>query len=159
MKRVSVWLKAGVLALMMASSAAMATAYSEQKVVYHINDEGQQDHVQAMRFIQNHINAVGEEKIDLKVVMHGDGLAMIMYPESIGEVKVFKTGSADDNVQARIDGLKDQGVQFLVCENTVTGREVDPFDHLHNVDEEDIVPSGVATLSELQLQGYTYIRP
>ena len=59
---------------------------------------------------------------------------------------------------ARVAGLKEQGVQFQICANTLKGRKVD-LDMLYDASEGDIVPSGVAQLAILQSQGYAYIKP
>jgi intracellular sulfur oxidation DsrE/DsrF family protein len=131
--------------------------YGKQKVVYHINAYGPQGQAAALRNVQNHINAVGAENLELAVVMHGDGVAMVLYPDAVGDTKM-KEGNADDQMQARIAGLKQQGVRFEVCANTLKGRNV-AVDDLYDVSEADIVPSGVAELSKLQAQGYTYIKP
>ena len=45
--------------------------YGKQKVVYHVNYDDPKKQKGAMRNIQNHINAVGAENMDLRVVMHG----------------------------------------------------------------------------------------
>ena len=58
-----------------------------------------------------------------------------------------------------IDGLKNQGVQFKVCANTLKGRKVNMEQDLYMVEEADIVPSGVAELGILQAQGFAYIKP
>jgi len=60
---------------------------------------------------------------------------------------------------AKIDNLKNQGIKFNVCANTVRGRKVDINSDLHNVDKSDIVPSGVAELAHLQSLGYAYVKP
>jgi len=112
---------------------------------------------QALCNIQNHINAVGAENLDLKVVMHGNGVAMVMEPEYLSETKM-KEANADADMQARIAGLKQQGVKFNICANTLKGRQI-PMDALYDTTEADIVPSGVAELAHLQAQGYTYIKP
>jgi len=62
-------------------------------------------------------------------------------------------------LQARISGLKDQGIQFEVCANTLKGRKINAEDDLYDVSKADIVPSGVAQLAILQSQGYAYIKP
>ena len=141
------------------SGTAMAERYSKQKVVYHINYDNPKQQTGALRNIQNHINAVGAENMDIKVVLHGNGLALLMNPESLPKLKKFKHANADDNMAAKIDGLKNQGVAFNVCANTVKGRGVNMEDDLYDVDQADIVPSGVAELTHLQAQGYTYIKP
>jgi hypothetical protein len=41
----------------------------------------------------------------------------------------------------------------------VRGRKVDMDTDLYNVDESDIVPSGVAEVAKLQQEGYVYIKP
>ena len=50
-------------------------------------------------------------------------------------------------------------MSFLVCNNTLTSRKIDYENDLFEVFEDDIVPSGVAELSYLEQQGYTYIKP
>jgi len=133
--------------------------YDKQKVVYHINYDDPKAQAGALKNIQNHINAVGAENMDIKVVLHGNGLSLLLDPASLPKLKKFKHANATDKMIAQIDGLKDQGVAFNVCSNTVKGRNVDLEGDLHNVDKNDIVPSGVAELSHLQQLGYTYIKP
>ncbi len=135
------------------------SGYAKQKVVYHINYDNPKQHTGALRNIQNHINAVGEENLDLKVVLHGNGLAMLLEPDALSRVPKFKSASANDEIAAKIAGLKDQGVGFHVCANTINGRKVDYQADLHDVSEEDIVSSGVAEVAKLQAMGYSYIKP
>jgi len=138
----------------------VATAgYTKQKVVYHVNYDNPKKQAGALRNIQNHINAVGAENLDLKVVLHGNGLAMLVNPDSLPNLPKFKHANADDQMAAKIDGLKTQGVRFQVCANTIKGRAVNMENDLYDVDPEDIVPSGVAELAKLQGEGYTYIKP
>ena len=144
-------------ALIAVPALAETSAYEKQKVAYHVNYYGAKDQTAALRNVQNHINAVGAENLELAVVMHGDGLALLLYPDAVEDTKM-KEGNADDQMQARIAGLKQLGVEFKVCANTLKGRNV-AVDALYDVDEADIVPSGVAELSKLQQQGYTYIKP
>ncbi len=133
--------------------------YGKQKVVYHINYDNPKKQAGALRNIQNHINAVGAENLDIKVVLHGNGLALLLDPESLDKLKKFKHANANEKMIAKIDSLKDQGVDFNVCANTVRGRKVDLESDLYNVEKSDIVPSGVAELARLQLMGYAYIKP
>jgi len=145
------------LVFVVAAPVSADDGYEKQKVVYHVNYYGPKQQAGALRNVQNHINAVGAENLDLAVVMHGNGVAMLLYPDSLADTKM-KEANADDQMQARIAGLKQQGVEFKVCANTLKGRNV-AIDDLYDVDESDIVPSGVAELSKLQGQGYTYIKP
>jgi len=136
-------------ALALAGGLAAAEGYGQQKVVYHINTDGQSgtSYRAAMNNVQNHINAVGAENLDLKVVLHGDGLGLLM------------AANTDDGLQTVVGGLKAQGVTFQVCNNTLRGREISYENDLYDVWEEDIIESGVAELAHLQTQGFTYIKP
>jgi intracellular sulfur oxidation DsrE/DsrF family protein len=135
---------------LLATPEASAEGYGKQKVVYHINGEGGPEskaYKGAMRNIQNHINAVGAENLDMKVVMHGNGVGLVM------------AAQADGTLQTIIGSLKAQNVSFHVCNNTLVGRNISYENDLYDVWDSDIVPSGVAELAHLQQQGYTYIKP
>lgn len=161
MKKVLTYLSA--LLFLTLSTFTTVTAgengYGKQKVVYHINYDNPKKQNGALRNIQNHINAVGAENMDIKVVLHGNGLALLVEPDALARVPKFKHGNANDQMAAKIDNLKGQGVAFNVCANTVKGRKVNVDNDLYDVEKSDIVPSGVAELAKLQIQGYTYIKP
>ena len=143
----------------LSTDAYAANGYEKQKVVYHINYDDPKKQAGALRNIQNHINAVGKEDLEIKVVLHGNGLALLLEPDSLDKLKKFKHANADEKMTAKIDGLKAQGVAFNVCANTVRGRKVDLETDLYNVSQDDIVSSGVAEVARLQQQGYVYIKP
>jgi len=150
------------LAALMMAAVAVTTAcapkmekaetegrYSKQKVVYHVNypgEEGDKKYKGAMRNVQNHINAVGAENLDIKVVIHGNGINLLKNAKSAGKL------------QTAVASLKSQNVSFQVCANTLKGKKIGQ-DELFEVFDEDIVPSGVAELAHLQALGYTYIKP
>ncbi len=144
---------AAIVLALPAGFAAEARAegrYGKQKVVYHVNEgggEGNTAYIKALKNIQNHINAVGKDDIEVKVVMHGDGLDLL------------RNAVTDLKLQGEVVNLKNQNVAFAVCANTLKGRKIDPDKDLFEVTGDDIVPSGVAELSYLQGKGYTYIKP
>ncbi len=159
MKTMKVWVSMLAAVAMLAGMNVLAgDRYGKQKVVYHINYDDPKTQAGALRNIQNHINAVGAENLDLKVVMHGKGLTLLLTPDAVANTKL-KMGNATDDIQAKISGLKDQGVGFQVCSNTLKGKKIDHEADLYDVDAADIVPSGVAELARLQAMGYTYIKP
>jgi intracellular sulfur oxidation DsrE/DsrF family protein len=124
--------------------------YGKQKVVYHINYNGgdkDKKYRGALRNIQNHINAVGAENMEIKVVLHGNGLGLLASAKS------------NNLLQGQVASLKSQNVGVHVCNNTLKGRKISYESDLFDVFKEDIVPSGVAELSRLQQMGYTYIKP
>lgn len=138
-----------MLALGLLSAPAAADHVAKAKAVYHVNLDGGPDnayYLGAMRNIQNHLNAVGADKIEIKVVMHGNGINLV------------RNAKENTRLQSVIAALKGQKVDFVVCKNTLTDRKI-AREELYDVDEEDIVLSGVAELTHLQHHGYTYIKP
>ena len=147
----------GWLAAVLLAFSSLTVAAEKQKVVYHINGDDPKQQMSALGNIRNHINASGAENLDIKVVMHGDGLSLLLFPDQISKTKM-KAANATEAMQVKVAGLKEQGVTFQVCNNTLKGREI-PLDALYDAKEADIVPSGVAQLAILQAQGYAYIKP
>jgi intracellular sulfur oxidation DsrE/DsrF family protein len=137
----------GMVCMMAASAAGLAADCGKQRVVYHVNYGDEKRQSAAMRNIQNHINAVGKENLDLRVVMHSAGY------------KLLANANNDPNLQQKITNLKDQGVKFQICANTLRGKKLNYKNDLYDVDQADIVPSGVAELAKLQGEGFAYIRP
>lgn len=135
-----------LLAMAVPGLSPAATPDDVTRVVYHVNQGDPAVHVGALRNVQNHINAVGAENLDIKVVMHGGGLNLLA------------GANQNPDLQAAVDSLKLQGVEFQVCRNTMVSRQMQ-LDALYDAKESDIVDSGVAQLSILQRQGYTYIKP
>ena len=136
----------GLLALG-AAGCATTDGYGKQKVVYHVNSDDPKTLKAAMGNIQNHINAVGKENIDLRVVMHGDGVALLQKAKD------------DQDTKSKVDNLKLQGIAFNVCANTLKGKKLNYKSDLYDVSEKDIVPSGVAEIAHLQKLGFTYVKP
>jgi uncharacterized protein len=150
MNRIRWVILAGALAAASAVQAETDSYFGEQKVVYHINYAGGEigdGYRPALTNIQNHIDAVGVDNLEVKVVLHGDGLALLR--------------SAVDNqaLQMDVTSLKTQNVEFRVCQITLDRRDISYEEDLFEVWEDDIVPSGVAEVARLQQMGYAYIKP
>jgi hypothetical protein len=137
----------GLLALGGCAATGGGSGYDKQKVVYHINADDTKYLKAAMGNVQNHINAIGQDKIEVRVVMHGNGLGLLQQAKS------------DEDIKSRIDNLKLQGVGFQVCGNTLKARNINYKSDLYDVSEKDIVPSGVAEIATLQTKGYSYVKP
>lgn len=144
-----------LLALLIAGASAAATplpalaavpasqSEMQEKVVYHVNDASQARI--AMRNIENHLNATPEARI--VVVTHGKGIDFLL------------NDAMDDKgaYQPQVAGLKNRGVDFRVCRNTLKGRKLDDNAVIF---EASVVPSGVAELGKLQArEGFVYIKP
>ena len=110
MKSIAKLLIAALVAssFLVAGQVSAGEYYGKQKVVYHINYDDPKLQAGALRNIQNHINAVGAENLDLKVVLHGNGLALLLEPESLAHLKKFKHANADQQMTAKVANLKGQ---------------------------------------------------
>lgn len=138
---------AALALLTLGTGCATLPGQGKQKVVYHINYNDEAQLKAALGNVKNHISAIGQDKIDVKVVMHGNG------------VDLLKIANTDLNMQQKVIGLKQDGVAFEVCNNTLVGKKINYKNDLFDVSEKDIVPSGVAEVANLQQQGYVYIKP
>ena len=100
-----------------------------------MNFDDSQEQQQTLRYIKNHLNAVGEDKLDLRVILHGDGLTLLLEPD-MADNTLFKSGYATDELTASVAALKDGGVRFLVCANTLRGKKVDHENDLYDAYQE-----------------------
>jgi uncharacterized protein len=129
------------------ADAAPPGYFKDQKVVYH-NDGGSPDNASYFRrmlnSMKNHVEAVGKDHVEIRVVDHGGG------------VELFQMAQTDKELASRVDALRAQGVRFLICANTLRERQID-WHTLYGVNEDDVVPSGVAEFARLQGMGFVYI--
>lgn len=133
---------AGGLALLVGIPAFAA---GEVKVVYHLS-EGLDQAARAMGNIRNHLEADPSAKII--VVTHGLGIDFLL------EGAQNRNGQAFD---APVGALASRGVEFRVCNNTLTARKIPANKVLMDA---KVVQSGVAEVARLQAkEGYAYLRP
>lgn len=126
-----------------AAALSLSVQAAEEKVVYHINDASIAR--VAMRNIDNHLAASPSAKI--VVVTHGKGIDFLL------------NGAKDDKGELApvVAGLKEKGVTFDVCRNTLKGRNLTDSAVIM---EAQVVPSGVAEIGKLQAhEGYVYLKP
>jgi intracellular sulfur oxidation DsrE/DsrF family protein len=138
-------LKAAALALLLVTSFQAQAADDVIKTVYHMS-EGIPQASRAMNNIRNHLSA--DPKAKIVVVTHGLGIDFLLQGA---------TNQMDQPFAGAIADLTNQGVEFRVCNNTLTARKIDPSKVAM---EAIVVPSGVAEVSRLQArEGFVYLRP
>lgn len=127
------------VALLSAGSQAMAAAPS---VVYHINDAAGQA-LSGLRNARNQLDVAPETK--MVIVTHANGIDFLM------------TGYKDaDKVGPLVSALAARGVEFEVCEITLKNRNLSKDEFML---EANFVPSGVVRITQLQQDGYAYLKP
>ncbi|MBC7485039.1 MAG: DsrE family protein [Rhizobacter sp.] len=115
------------------------------QVVYHLM-EGQAQSTRAMNNLRNHLDADPTAKI--VVVTHGQGIDFLLEGAQDSQGRPFA---------GAIGELTNRGVQFRVCNNTLTQRNIEKE---KVVMEASVVPSGVAEVARLQAkEGFVYLRP
>ena len=133
------------LALGLFALCASGAHAQDIKAVYHVNT-GVDTIAAILGNVRNHINA--DPTVKIAVVTHGPGIDFLLDGAKDSKGREF-SGTISD--------LASKGVQFRVCNNTLTSRSIDP----NKVSmEAKIVPSGVAEVARLQAkEGYVYLKP
>ena len=128
-----------------------------EKAVYHLSvNPKEKGYLAVQGNVRNHLNALVASgvKPEIKVVINGDGLGLLQ----LAHEQEF---DANARLPAAITELREKGVQFLVCYNTLTGRKI-PMAKLYGAKPGDLVPAGVAEVAEvarLQALGYHLVKP
>ena len=134
----------GLTALMLALSFGSVQA-QDIKVAYHVNT-GVETAAGILGNLRNHLNADPSAKI--VVVTHGAGIDFLLDGAKDSKGREFS---------GMVAGLTSSGVQFRVCNNTITSRNIDASKVSM---EAKIVPSGVSEVARLQAkEGYVYLKP
>jgi intracellular sulfur oxidation DsrE/DsrF family protein len=122
-----------------------ARAAEPVKVVYHMAD-GIDQAARGLASIRNHLRAAPDTKI--VVVALGEGIRFLLKGATERNGRPF---------DAAVSALARQGVEFRVCNNTLTAHNIDKSELMPDI---SLVPAGVVEIARLQAQeGYAYIRP
>ena len=131
--------------LLISGLLACALSWAEIKVVYHLS-EGIPQASRAIGNIRNHLAADPTAKI--VVVTHGLGIDFLLDGA---------TNQMDQPFSGSVSDLVSKGVEFRVCNNTLTARKISKDKLLM---ETKVVPSGVAEVAKLQAnEKFVYLRP
>lgn len=132
------------MAVTRAQAAPTDQSPKRQKVVYHLADA---DRVSfALGNIGNHLDGVGgAEHLDIVLVVLGPAL------------RIFHRETANPDIASRVGKFAKAGVQLAACKNTMKAQDVALESLLPGFTIAD--KGGVVKITELQMQGYAYIRP
>jgi uncharacterized protein len=122
---------------------------------HHIAIQVDQNDPQVMNLALGNANNVIEyyrdknEEVDIDIVAYGPGLHMLR----------ADTSPVQDRVRRLKDMIFPGKIQFSACNNTKQGMEKAEGHPIALLPDATVVPSGVVHLSELQEQGWSYVRP
>jgi len=144
-------LAAAVAVVFSISSAAFAADAKPHRIAIQVD----QNDAATMNLALNNVTNIMQyyrdkgETVSVEVVAYGPGLNM--YREDTSPVK--------DRLKQIVSLAFPSEVKFSACGNTKQGMEKKEGHPITIVPQASIVPSGVVRLSELQEQGWTYIKP
>ena len=127
---------------------ALVLADTEKtKVVYHVDGKDPDVAKYALALMNKHIEAEGgPDKIDIVLVVHGPAL------------KLFEAETVDPDLKDKLKVVVDKGTQAEMCQvsmklfGTPLEKLVAGFKHTGH-------PVAVKRITDLQKQGYLYIKP
>lgn len=139
------WLMSAVLAAAtVAGLPAMAQSGAKpgkSQAVFQISDNDPQKWSLALNNARNVQVDLGEEQVELEIVVYGPGISML---------------KGDSPVAARVAAALKSGVKVVACENTMKAQKLVYADMLPHI---GYVPAGVVELINKQREGFAYIRP
>jgi len=145
---------AGLLAIAVALILAPAIAADNSKahrVAFHVD----QNDPAVMNLVLNNATNLMEyyhekgEQVQIEIVAYGPGLHMLR----------DDTSPVKDRLKQLASGSFPSSVKFSACGNTQKGMEKREGHAIPIVPEATVVSAGVVRLTELQEQGWSYIRP
>lgn len=140
---------AGAAAFMPTLPALAAEAKREHHIAFQVNDNNPARMTLALNNIVNVVRHYSEkgDQVEIEVVAYGPGLHMLR--EDTSPVK--------DRVKSMKASIPD--LTFTACGNTIENMEKAEGKKIEIVPQAGVVQAGVVRLTELQEQGWTYIRP
>lgn len=147
---------ASAAALLALALIAVAPAHAaEQAKAHRIAVQVDQNDPAVMNLVLNNVTNLLDyyhskgEQAQVEVVAYGPGLAMLR--EDVSPVK--------ERLKRLKDGSFPSSLIFSACHNTMQGMEKREGHPIRIVPEARVVPAGVVRLTELQEEGWTYLRP
>jgi len=148
-KRFKFHLLCGLAALLAFALAPPATAqdekpFAENKFVLQISDMDPDKQTLVLNVASNIIKYYGQDQADVEIVAFGPGLRLLF---------------AENSNAGRIEGLKETGVRFAACGNTMA-KMTATLGHEPKLNPNaTVVPGGIVRIKELADQGYLLVKP
>jgi uncharacterized protein len=135
---------AGLFAVRNSTPSARGDTARIPKAVYHLSDAEKVAFV--LGNVRNHIDGMGgPQNVRIAVVVHGTAL------------KSFIAETANSNIKSRVVSAASDGVALHACANTMSAQGVTLAELLPGFVVAE--KGGVVRLTELQQEGYVYLRP
>lgn len=143
-RSITAWLLAGAMFLGLggcASTTANAPTAAKTGVVVQVSDDDPKTWNQALNVVRNLQNAYGADKVQVEVVVFGNGIGLL---------------EKNSPHASRISETMLAGTPVLMCENTLAGRKKTRADMLPDI---GYVQAGVVEIVEKSKAGWAVVRP
>lgn len=149
MHNVMSFVKGGLVSAVLAAvflgqSALAGPMEAEHKVIIQVSTDDARTQKIALNNAANLQKAYGMDNVDVQIVAYGPGLSMLTKNSKNAE---------------RVESMAMQDINFNACGNTMAKIESKKGQKPALAKGVEVVSGGVARITELQEQGYTYIRP
>ena len=124
--------------------------------LYHCDFGDVQRFSQMLTNMNNHLSAYEFDpmRVKLVIVAHGPGIKFLLADRS---GTPWENDKIDEDMYKRFVGLTKFGVEGYLCEITYKRQKID-MAKTRDGDYLKFVPSGVATVAELQGKGFAYLK-
>ncbi|MCC6777536.1 MAG: DsrE family protein [Hyphomicrobiales bacterium] len=135
---------------------AKASKETDVACLYHCDFGDPQRFSQMLQNMLNHYSAYDFDafKLKLVVVAHGAGIKFFLSDRT---GTPWEKESLDPELYQRFTGLTKYGAEGYLCQITYKRLNIDPA-KTHPDAFLKLVPSGVATVAELQTKGFAYLK-
>lgn len=131
-----------VAATMLAAGSPAALAEpAKPSVVIQVSDNDTKTWNQALNVIKNVQAEYGKDKVDIELVVFGNGSGLLKF---------------DSPLASRIDDTLASGANVSMCENTMKGQKLAKADMHPKI---GYVKAGIIEIIEKTKQGWTVVRP
>lgn len=130
----------GIAALAFVAPPTLADS-GKQGVVIQVSDDSPKTWNQALNVVRNVQAAYGKDKVDVEVVVFGQGSGLLKF---------------DSPLANRVDDTLAAGANVVMCENTMKGQKLTKADMHPKI---GYVNAGVIEIIEKQKQGWSVVRP
>jgi len=147
-------LKVALLALMVSSVSLMAGSFGSSSswfgqpkhyIVVHVDRNDPLTQKLVLKNVANVVKHYGEDNVKIEVVAYGPGLQLLV--KGTPNADLVRTMAQEDNIR------------FSACNNTIQAIIAKTGEAPDLIDGVIVVPSGVARITQLEEDGYTYVRP
>lgn len=113
-----------------------------REIIFGISKGGDREIDHALSTANNLLKFYGPEKVHMRIVAYYDGIKVLIAKEK--------------KIAIRVDALKQYGVEFVACGNTMTTKKIDKKEL---IDDVEIVTAGAAEIIERSKDGWININP